>query len=295
MRLKAVPSRATPLAFVLRADLPWLLQAHRGGAPLAEPTVGAAADVLAALAQGGALFHSELTARLSRLPVEVEEGLWALVARGRVSADGFQAVRSLLGARERWARTRARARARRGLRRGLREGPEGGAEGRWSLFPAPAPVEDPDALAEALAEQLLARWGVIFRDVVARENLTVAWRDVLFALRRLEARGTVRGGRFVAGFSGEQFALPQAVESLRAVRRTESPGEVVRVSAADPLNLVGILTPGRRVPASRSHFVHYRDGVPLAAEDGPESSGSDALGEGWRERAVASPTPPGAH
>lgn len=272
VRLKAVPSRATPLAFVLRSDLPWLLQAHRGDVSPSEPTVGAAAEVLAELSRGGALFHAELVGRLSRLPVEVEEGLWALVARGRVSADGFQAVRSLLGARERWARTRARERARRGLRRGLREGPAGGAEGRWSLFPVSVPVDEPDRLAEALAEQLLARWGVVFRDVVARENLAIPWREIVWALRRLEARGSVRGGRFVAGFSGEQFALPEAVESLRAVKRKPTEGEVVRVSASDPLNLVGILTPGSRVPASRNQFVQYRDGVPIRPEDGREVS-----------------------
>ncbi len=272
VRLKAVPSRATPLAFVLRSDLPWLLQAHRGPVAVAEPTVGAAAEVLAQLTEGGALFHAELVGRLARLPVEVEEGLWALVARGRVSADGFQAVRSLLGARERWARTRARERARRGLRRGLREGPAGGAEGRWSLFPLSAPVEDSDRLAEALAEQLLARWGVVFRELMTRENLAVPWRDVVWALRRLEARGSVRGGRFVAGFSGEQFALPEAVESVRAVRRRPPDGEEVRVSASDPLNLVGILTPGPRVPASRSQFVLYRDGVPLRSQEGREET-----------------------
>ncbi|MDG2335329.1 MAG: DEAD/DEAH box helicase [Myxococcota bacterium] len=273
VRLKAVPSRATPLAFVLREDLPWLLPAHRGDAMPAEPTVGAAAEVLAALRQGGALFHSELVSKLSRLPVEVEEGLWALVARGWVSADGFQAVRSLLGARERWARTRARQRARRGLRRGLREGPEGGAEGRWSLFPRSAPVEDPDRLAEAVAEQLLARWGVVFRDLMARENLAVPWRDVVWALRRLEARGLARGGRFVGGFSGEQFALPGAVEALRAVRRKAPEGERVQVAAADPLNLVGILTPGSRVPSSRGQAIVYRDGVPVApgTETSPET------------------------
>jgi len=274
VRLKAVPSRATPLAFVLREDLAWLLPAHRGDALPAEPTVGAAAEVLAALREEGALFHSELVARLSRLPVEVEEGLWALVARGWVSADGFQAVRSLLGARERWARTRARQRARRGLRRGLREGPDGGAEGRWSLFPRSAPVDDPDRLAEAVAEQLLARWGVVFRDLMARESLAVPWREIVWALRRLEARGLARGGRFVAGFSGEQFALPGAVEALRAVRRKAPEGEVVRVSAADPLNLVGILTPGSRVPSSRGQAILYRDGVPVS----PETSVSPEAG-----------------
>ena len=105
---------------------------------------------------------------------------------------------------------------------------------------------------------------------MARENLAVPWRDVVWALRRLEARGSVRGGRFVAGFSGEQFALPEAVESVRGVRRRPAADELVRVSASDPLNLVGILTPGPRVPASRSQFVVYRDGVPVRSQKEPE-------------------------
>jgi ATP-dependent Lhr-like helicase len=259
----AVPSRATPLAFALRADLRWLLQAHRGTSEPAEPGPGPARDILACLRQEGALFHSDLVARSGRLPVEVEEGLWGLVGRGLVTADGFQAIRSLLGARERWARTRARERARRGLRRGLRAGAGGAAEGRWSLFPSAESVDDADELAEAVAEQLLVRWGVVFRDLMARENLAVPWRDVVWALRRLEARGVIRGGRFVSGFVGEQFGLPEAVDSLRRVRRVERSGEVVRLSAADPLNLVGVLTPGPRVPAVRTGVVIYCDGLPV--------------------------------
>src|SRR5262249_18464630 len=122
-------------------------------------------------------------------------------------------------------------------------------------------TEDPDELAEALAEQLLARWGVVFRDLLARETFTVPWREVLWALRRMEARGLIRGGRFVTGFSGEQFALPEAVDTLRAVRREERTGVTVTVSAADPLNLVGIVLPGRRVPALGADSVTYVDGV----------------------------------
>jgi ATP-dependent Lhr-like helicase len=267
-RSGATPSRATPISFCLRQDLPWLLAAQRGGALPREPGPGAAAEVLALLRERGALFHSDLVAALDRLPVEVEEGLWDLVARGWVTADGFQAVRSLLGARERWARTRVRRRARRGLRRGIGGAPGAGAEGRWSLqAPHAAAADDPDELAEAVAEQLLARWGVVFYDVLARESLTLPWREILWALRRLEARGIIRGGRFVSGFVGEQFALPEAVESLRRVRRRERNGEIVRLSAVDPLNLVGILTDGPRVPAVRTRQLVYRDGVPLSEED----------------------------
>ena len=273
-RSRSTPSRATPIALALRADLPWLLQAHRGASAAPEPEAGAAADILACLRVDGALFHSDLVARLGGLPVEIEEGLWGLVSRGLVTADGFQAVRSLLGARERWARTRARERARRGLRRGLGAGPGSNAEGRWSLLRGAEPVDDPDVLAEAVAEQLLARWGVVFRDLLARESLAVPWREIVFALRRLEARGVIRGGRFVSGFSGEQFALPGAVDRLRGARRKQKSGEIVSVSAVDPLNLTGILFPGRRVPALRANVVTYRDGIPVE----PGSHAADPAG-----------------
>ena len=114
---------------------------------------------------------------------------------------------------------------------------------------------------QAVAEQLLSRWGVLFRDLFVHEGLAIAWRDVLWALRRLEARGSVRGGRFVRGFVGEQYALPEAVELLRAVRRTERSGVIVRVSACDPLNLAGVILPGPRIPALRTNVVTYRDGA----------------------------------
>ena len=114
-----------------------------------------------------------------------------------------------------------------------------------------------------MAAQLLARWGVVFRDLLARETLAVPWRELLWALRRMEARGSARGGRFVTGFVGEQYALPGAVDALRQMRRRERSGELVRLSAADPLNLVGIVLPGPRVPALRTRSVVYRDGLPV--------------------------------
>jgi ATP-dependent Lhr-like helicase len=260
----STPSRATPVTFALRFDLPWLLQAARGGAVPDEPGHGAARDVLDALRSSGALFHSELRAATGRLPVEVEEGLWDLVARGLVTADGFQAVRSLLSARQAWNR-----RHRQDLRRRIagRRTPAArqGGEGRWALLPAAGVLSPPDELAEQVAGQLLARWGVVFYDLLAGETLAVPWRDVLWALRRFEARGIARGGRFVHGFAGEQFALPEAVEELRRVRRAERRGEVVTISAADPLNVTGVVLPGPRVPAVRTRKVVYRDGV--AVED----------------------------
>ena len=276
-RGSATPSRATPVTFALRDDLPWLLSAARGEARPAEPAHGAAREVLDALRRHGAMFHGELRKATGRLPVEVEEGLWDLVARGIVTADGFQAVRSLLSAREAWKRRhRQEQRIRVGGRRS-RTWREGG-EGRWALLPAQGSDEDRDTLAEQVAGQLLARWGVVFWDLTAREDLALPWREVLWALRRLEARGIVRGGRFVTGFAGEQYALPEAVEDLRRVRRTQRNGETVRLSGADPLNLVGIVLPGTRVAAVRTNSVTYRDGaVPDDDPAGDEGTPTDVL------------------
>ena len=286
-------SRSTPLSLVLRDDLPWLLQAHRKSeAPEHEGSAETLAEhapladrIEALLRRRGALFHAELVAELGARPVEVEAALWDLVARGRVGADGFQALRSLLGSREATKKTRADQRARRGLRRGLAAGATSGAEGRWSLVPRREETDDVDELAEAVAEQLLIRWGVVFRDVVTREHLAVPWREVVWAFRRLEARGAIRGGRFVSGFTGEQFALPEAVEALARIRRKPREGERVRVCGSDPLNLVGILTPGARVPAVRTREVVYVDGLPEAlaetesarvAESTPKDADADA-------------------
>jgi len=253
-----VPSRATPITLTIRDDLPWLLRVARGDLCPAEPGPGRTADVLEALRQHGALFRPDLAARTGRLPSEVDEALWDGVARGLVTADGFRAVRSLLRSRSRPSSYPPR----RGLRGGLRRAAPGtGPAGRWSLLPGPMPAGDPDELAEAAAEQLIVRWGVVFRDLVRRENLAVPWREVLWALRRMEARGTVRGGRFVTGFSGEQFAHPDAVELLREVRKQRLMGETIQLSAADPLNLTGIILPGPRVPAIHANTVTYTDGA----------------------------------
>ncbi|HLI23468.1 MAG TPA: helicase-related protein, partial [Acidimicrobiales bacterium] len=184
-----VTSRATPVSLVMRADLPWLLQAARGEAEPSPPAVGATAEVLEVLAARGALFPADIASATRRLPTEVDGALWDGVARGLVTADGFAAVRSLLSGRQAWANRAARHR---GLRRAGGLGPAPvAAGGRWALMPGADPVEDADALAEAVAEQLLARWGVVVRVLLARETLAIPWRDVLWALRRLEARGLV--------------------------------------------------------------------------------------------------------
>jgi len=262
------PSRATPITLAVRDDLEWLLAAARGGVEPAPPEAGVSAELLASLSERGALFFSELAAASGRLPVEVEQGLWDLVSRGLVAADGFQSVRALLGSRERGAPNRA-ARRRGRLRRGARG--RVGREGRWALLRPGARRFENDELAEAVAEQLLARWGVVFRDLVARENLALPWREVVWALRRLEARGSVRGGRFVTGFSGEQYALPGAVDALRRTRRLPRDGAVVHLCGADPLNLVGSIVPGERVPALRGRSLAYRDGLPIEPSDLPST------------------------
>ncbi len=259
------PSRATPITLACRADLDWLLAAVRGESMAAPPASGAAHAVHRALCERGALFLGELVGATGLLPAQVEQGLWDLVSRGAISADGFESVRALLGARRRFARTRPSQRRR--LRRGAQRGQA--REGRWALLAPPSIPAAGDALAEAVAEQLLARWGVVFRDLLARESFDVPWREVLWALRRLEDRGAVRGGRFVTGFAGEQYALPGAVEALRATRRLPRSREWVRLSAADPLNLVGILTPGPRVAALRAREVAYRDGLPVEPAEVP--------------------------
>ena len=255
-----VPSRATPITLAIRDDLPWLLRAARGDLAPAEPGPGRTQDVIDALRQHGALFRPDLATVTGRLPAEVEEALWDGVARGLITADGFRAVRSLLQRSSSHGAPRSRPSGLRGLRQG-RSRTSAGSAGRWSLLPGQSAAADPDELAEAVAEQLIVRWGVVFHDLMARENLAVPWREILWALRRMEARGTIRGGRFVAGFSGEQYAHPDAIDLLRTVRKQRHTGESVQISAADPLNLTSIVLPGPRIPAIPSNAVTYIDGA----------------------------------
>jgi ATP-dependent Lhr-like helicase len=280
------PSPATPLAFVVREDLPWMLRAVRAGAAAAEPEVGAAAEVLTALRARGACFRPELAPLTGRLPAEVDEGLWDLVARGIVTADAFSAVRSLLSARDRW-RTRAyraptgRLATRPGMARRRAPVGTGIGEGRWSLLPDDASLDGSggaagaeavpartdllspanEELAEAVACQLLARWGVVAFEVWGRESFKVPWREVVWALRRLEARGLALGGRFVMGLAGEQYALPEAAEELRRVHRKPPDGEQLVVAGADPLNVTGAITGDARVPTRRNQRVIFRNGI----------------------------------
>jgi ATP-dependent Lhr-like helicase len=290
------PSRAAPIAIVRRRDLHWLLVPGEtdpdsdrvDGARLAERSPSRegpgtlpgfpgdkslsapARDVLRFLREAGASFLDDIIQGAHRLRSEAEDALWELVSAGRVTGDGFAGLRALISATQ----SRGGARARWHARWGRRAGAPAGA-GRWALLRSPQPPPDEDDLLEALARQYIKRYGIVFRDVLARETRAPAWRDLLRVYRRLEMRGELRGGRLVAGFVGEQFAAPEAVDSLRALRREAPRGEMVRISACDPLNLVGIITPGPRVPATLANSVLFKDGVPqVSAEEAPVSRAS---------------------
>lgn len=275
---RIVPTSVAPISLFPREEAGWLLGtfgesfASAAGLSLTAP----AQAVLRELEGRGASFFADLARGAGLLPSEVEDGLWELAAAGLVTADGFDNLRALLDPRRRRAEGRERTRRPRHV------------AGRWSLLRAGASTgaarETPDA--EPVARQLLRRYGVVFRDLLGRESLAIPWRDLLVQYRRMELRGEVRGGRFVGGFTGEQFALPEAVEALRAARRLSGrdddrggPRQAVKISAADPLNLVGVILPGPRIPANASNYVVFRDGVPVRTgqfrEDGPASLTAD--------------------
>ena len=247
-------SRITPITVALRESLDWLLD------PRAEDdsdASGARREILEVLSRRGASFQSDLAAATRRLPSDVEEALWLLAAAGRVTSDSVEALRQRIRGSAGGGRRASRLR-----RSGLHRRP---GYSRWSVFEAPGPCPEP---IEPRARQLLLRYGVLCPELVAREAMAPRWRDLVRVLRRLEARGEIRGGRFVAGTVGEQFALPEAVDMLRSVKAAEPKGEWVVVSACDPLNVVGILTPGERVPAVLGNRIAFKDGVPMCALEG---------------------------
>jgi ATP-dependent Lhr-like helicase len=234
------PLRTSPIALMLRE--------HAGHWGAEKETVtdfsSEAGSVRAALEKRGASFFHELVSATGLLPTYVERGLAELAGAGIATADSFAGLRALLAPAEK--------------RRDLVEG-----AGRWSLL-QPEKADD----VEAIARTLLKRYGVVFRMLLQRESQLPPWRDLVRIYRRLEARGEIRGGRFVAGFGGEQFAAPDAVGRLRAVRKAEKIDELVVLSAADPLNLVGILTPEARVAAIHRNRILLKDGLPIAAVEG---------------------------
>ncbi len=258
---KAAPTKTALITLMKRRDLPWLLAAGPESEPVRDDALSEAArKALSFLKENGASFFEEMV-MAGQDRSALEDALWELTAAGRITGDGFGGLRVLIDrdvAREApWKVGRLR-------------GPKAPvAAGRWSLLRAlPIPYE---AVVEARAKQYLKRYGVVMRDLLAREGNAPPWRDLVKVYRVMEMRGEIRGGRLVASFVGEQFALPEAVDALRAVRRAPLKGEVVTVSACDPLNLAGIITPGAKVPAHLGAKVSYRDGVPLSQDEEPES------------------------
>ena len=275
---RVIPTNAAPITFFIRESADWLPHALANhsvdDAVLAQALSVDAIAVRAILRQRGACFANDIQRMLSLTRQQTQHALWELATAGLASADGFDQLRGMMDPRRKSAASTDAKRAARTT------------AGRWALLsveaePAPATRVSPaerqaaaiararqtEAAYESAARMLLNRYGVLFRDVLERESNAPKWRDLLNILRRLEARGEIRGGRFISGFSGEQFALPEAVESLRQTRRIDSPHEI-SVAAADPMNLAGIVVPGARTPAVPGRQIRFRNGV-LIPDDNP--------------------------
>jgi ATP-dependent helicase Lhr and Lhr-like helicase len=256
---RPTPLRTTPITLLARRHAPLWASLSAAGEPL--PPSARAQMVADCIRQHGASFFEELVECTGLLRSQVEEALAELVALGIVSSDSFSGLRALLtpsGERRPIAGARRR-------RRTVNFGIENA--GRWTFARRSAPPrpETTDNAIEHVARTLLVRYGVVFWRLLEREAAWLPpWRDLLRVYHRLESRGEVRGGRFVAGFAGEQFALPETIAILRRVRRQEGSGEWISLSGADPLNLVGILTPGPKLAALTGNRLLYRDGLPVA-------------------------------
>jgi ATP-dependent Lhr-like helicase len=251
------PIRSTPIALFLREHASdWLAEREETDYSLASY----AARVKEVLEQLGASFFHELVALSGLLPTQVEQALGELAGTGLVTSDSFAGLRALIT-------PSSKRKPLGGARRRHRTAVHGiESAGRWALL-AGGPAHPSARSSELVAWTLLRRYGVVFKRLLARESVRPPWRELLMVYRRLEARGEIRGGRFVSGMSGEQFALPEAIGQLRAIRRLDGSGQLVGISAADPLNLAGIVTPGDRIPALTSNRILYRDGLPVLARE----------------------------
>jgi len=249
---RVIPTSVAPITFFVREEADWMTPRHAAGDEAETRGLSHGSQlVLEFLRQRGASFFADIVRGTGKLKAEIETALWELVAAGLVTADGFDNLRSLIDPKRR---------AGQGTGRGTRPRH---STGRWALLHADVAVERQRAI-EVACWMLLRRHGIVIRDLLVRESNLPSWRELLMGFRRLEDRGEIRGGRFVDGFMGEQFALPVAVESVRAMRNLPLSGDTITLSAADPLNLVGILVPGERVPAISGRTVSYCDGVAVA-------------------------------
>ena len=275
-------SRVMPIALASREDLAWLMPPDRR--PDDAPLGGNALDVLEMLKQRGALFYNDLLGLTKLLPGHLDAGLYELAAQGFVSSDAYGAVRALT-ADDRKQASRVRLRARR------RRVGSCTMAGRWSQFPGYLPEISGEERAGKWAWHLLKRWGVVFRDLLERETCAPPWWQLVQQYRRMEARGEIRGGRFVAGVGGEQFAAGDAVEKLRRVREQPAPttpehGQWTILSAADPLNLTGIILPGARLPATAGNSLALCDGRVVAMEQAGEVRFVEQLDEKQTDEVV---------
>src|SRR6185503_11457636 len=266
----SAPVRSTPVVLINRKNLSVWGKAfpsiQENGAQLNTNTEA----VHEYLKDHGASFFVDIVSGTGLLPAMVEEALGELVFRGLITADSFTGLRALLTPLSKSTHREVEKRRRR--RKPVYSMDEAG---RWvrlgSVTPAATGGSSIDhETIEAIALKLIQRYGVVFRKILDRESINVPWRDMLRVLRRLEARGEIRGGRFVGGFSGEQFASSAAVQLLRSIRRTPPEDLMVSLSAADPLNLIGIITPGGRLATAASNRVLFRDGVPIAILEAKE-------------------------
>jgi ATP-dependent helicase Lhr and Lhr-like helicase len=271
---RVIPTNAAPITFYIRETADWLpyalAQQSVEEASLAVALSSEAMKVRELLQQRGACFSNDIQRILGLTRAQAQHALWELATAGLAAADGFDQLRACMDPRRKPTLTEPTS------RRAVRS-----SAGRWSLLSEPAESPKPqttqavieaarrtDAALESAARMLLQRYGILFRDLLARESNAPKWRDLLGILRRLEARGEIRGGRFVSGFGGEQFALPEAVDSLRSARNRDS-SAIVTVAAADPANLAGIVIPGERVPSIPGRQVRFCNGQLYADESDP--------------------------
>lgn len=274
-RESAGPVRATPIVLLPRREYPrWAALAAGGEAPALSSRARRVHEQLAA---HGASFYDELQAATRLLESELNDALGELVAAGLAHADSYAGLRALLAPAQRSPRRHRRAAAWAGV----------DSAGRWSPIRRAPPAERDESMTEHIARTLLKRWGVVCWSLLRREAAWLPpWRDLVLVYRRLEARGEIRGGRFAAGLSGEQYALPEAVALLRSLRTPRDKVEWICVCGADPLNLVGHALPGDKLPALAGTRVLYRDGVPVATLVSGEFHALPALppAEAWQAR-----------
>lgn len=261
---KSSPIKTSPITIVRRTNLDIWKNIGNVSKNNFENLSHAAKNIFNFISKNGASFFEEIVSNTKGLKVETESALAELVAKGVVTSDSYTGLRALL-VRSKYKTEKGRKRKR------ISFNMEGA--GRWSLIRNSDQDKEDKNLSEemrAIARILLNRYGVVFRKLLERESFAPPWRDLVRALRLLELRGEVRGGRFVEGITGEQFALPEAVAGLRETRRRPKSETLVSLSASDPLNLMGIVTPGKRVTSHYKNRVLYKDGIPVAFKEGTE-------------------------